>query len=578
MERWEKAGEVASGSSRYSLHDDTDLLDVKRSRSLPANSPFVGTFHRGHSVANSHTSRVVLLENGVEDMLCRCPYVDSPNSPLSRHSWKDALDVLEECHEEISQSDNVKGPAPIPQDSEMDCHDIEDKYLHDVSKDLSSAPTPELVPRSDRSLSLEANKFARPVNPFKAKEAGPSLRRSNRMKRQHSFTDIMDYARLPQSPELCGLQAILPKQSGVRVLDKLGEGTFAKVVLALNRTNKGDWKDSTIVRKIWKLPREGDQVVLKCVKKEEFADCQGVSIESEVDIHSRCRHPNIPMMYGYYQDGQNIIMILDYVPGKELKEIMQVKRTIAEKESCILILQVLRALAHMHSQGFVHRDVSPRNVLVTDSSRAWLIDLGLATDTKVKCSTMVASAAMGTIGYIAPECIRNSHEVSMGTDVWACGIILYEMIFGFSPFLPAELHNLDPVPFPDPSWGLECSQQVKDLIEKLLQKNPSHRITSKDAISHECFTQDIVEHVDEICGTQDMHFGMDEDVTADTAIIQEEIDPAIARKTCLAVDLLTPATLESTKGDHKNFMARVLVKSDSIEEMPELLLHEAGAE
>jgi len=496
------------------------------------------------------------LDNGVEEMLFRCPYVDSPNSPMSRHSWKDALEVLNEDQEESSHTDHVTGPAPIPHDSEIDCHDIEDKFLHDLSKDLSSAPTPELVPRSDRSLSLEANKFVRPVNPFKAKEAGPCRQRSNRMKRQHSFTDIMDYARLPQSPELCGLQAILPKQSGVRVLDKLGEGTFAKVVLALNRTNKGDWKGSTIFRKIWKLPREGDQVVLKCVKKEEFA-CHGISVESEVDIHSRCRHPNIPMMYGYYQDGQNIIMILDYVAGKELKELMQVKRTIAEKESCIVILQVLRALAHMHSQGFVHRDVSPRNVLVTDTSRAWLIDLGLATDTKGKSSAMAASSAMGTIGYIAPECIINSLEVSMGTDVWACGIILYEMIFGFSPFLPAELHNQDPVPFPDPSWGLECSHQVKDLIEKLLQKNPAHRISSRDAVCHECFTPDIVGYVDEICGTQEIHVGADEEVETDVRSREEEIDPAIARKTCLAVDLLTPATLESTKGDHRNFMARV---------------------
>jgi hypothetical protein len=155
------------------------------------------------------------------------------------------------------------------------------------------------------------------------------------------FMDKIDSAHLPKSPELCGLQAILPRQCGVRILDKLGEGSFGKVVLAVNKRNRACWTDPSFFRKLTAMPEEGDSVVLKCVRKEGCYGAKGLQcVAREVAIHSRCCHPNISRMYGYYENGQYVTMILDFIEGKELFEVLRVRRQLPEDEACLIILQV----------------------------------------------------------------------------------------------------------------------------------------------------------------------------------------------------------------------------------------------
>jgi len=90
------------------------------------------------------------------------------------------------------------------------------------------------------------------------------------------------------------------------------------------------------------------------------------------------------------------MMILEYIDGSELKGTLNTRRMLPEPEAKLIIVQVLRALAYMHDKEFVHRDVSPRNVLVNEESkRAWLIDLGLAIDLK----SSNKPPAVGTLGY-----------------------------------------------------------------------------------------------------------------------------------------------------------------------------------
>ncbi len=91
----------------------------------------------------------------------------------------------------------------------------------------------------------------------------------------------------------------------------------------------------------------------------------------------------------------------------------------------------------MHGKGFAHRDVSPRNILVTDSNKAFLIDLGLACHADSAPSPSSAGLA-GTLGYVSPEAMKGK-QACVASDVWALGCILYEMIYGFSPFLPHEV-------------------------------------------------------------------------------------------------------------------------------------------
>ena len=159
-----------------------------------------------------------------------------------------------------------------------------------------------------------------------------------------TFLEKIDSSHLPKSPELCGLQAILPRQCGVRIVDKLGEGSFGKVVLAVNKRNRACWTDPSFFRKLTAMPDEGDSVVLKCVRKEGCYGARGLQcVAREVAIHSRCYHPNISRMYGYYENGQYVTMILDFIDGKELFEILKIRRQLPEDEACLITLQVARS-------------------------------------------------------------------------------------------------------------------------------------------------------------------------------------------------------------------------------------------
>jgi len=207
--------------------------------------------------------------------------------------------------------------------------------------------------------------------------------RAGNTKRTRSFEDILDHrlSGCPETATLCGIQALLPRQAGLRVVKQVAEGSFAKVVLAINKRNQLKWTDRRVKRKLFHGAwlREGQRIVMKCIQKgisveEDFA------IEREVAVHGRLTHPNIASCYGYYEDTRHLVMLLDFVDGQELKDILRIRRSLAESEASRVLLQAMRALAYLHAQQVVHRDISPRNCLVTASGRLYLIDFGLAVD------------------------------------------------------------------------------------------------------------------------------------------------------------------------------------------------------
>jgi serine/threonine protein kinase len=354
--------------------------------------------------------------------------------------------------------------------------------------------------------------FSSPISP-KRVPMSPDLvsrrRKGWTQKRSTSFSNVCDHlkqpaAGLPASPELCGLQAILPRRCGLSVQKKIGEGSFGKVVLAINNSNHSGagagllGKSSRIIHK---LPKTGVQVVLKCIKKPNDQDNmpmpggESECLAREVLIHGRVDHINMPRMYGYYEDQQNLTMILDLIPGQELRQVLAIRRTMPEHEAKLVCLQVARGLEYLHCMNVVHRDVSPRNILLGDGNKAWLIDLGLAVDLEAQDVGSIQTA--GTMGYMPPESRDGSHTLSTAWDMWALGTILYETLFGFSPFLPHELHMPTAmVQFPDPDWGLDASDQVKEVLNALLSKDRRLRMPSAALLTHKWASAEVLETLD----------------------------------------------------------------------------------
>ena len=318
------------------------------------------------------------------------------------------------------------------------------------------------------------------------------------VKRLRSFEDILDQrlSSCPETPELCGIQGILPRQAGVRVVKEVGAGSFAKVVLAVNKRNHvGAWTDRRVKRKLFHgaMLREGQRIVMKCIQKGLSAE-EDQAIQRELSIHGRLVHPNIAACHGCYEDARHMVMLLDFIEGRELKDVLRMRRSLGEEEACPLMLQAMRAVAYMHAMEVVHRDISPRNFLVTDTGRLYVIDFGLAVDLNAGMAHVAPGA--GTMGYQAPEILQAQGVgasveaiVRPSNDVWAVGTILYESVFGFAPFLPRDLYTPGGVEvmFPDENYGPLPSPEIQDLLSSLLKFDASCRLDAASALLHPWF-------------------------------------------------------------------------------------------
>ena len=157
---------------------------------------------------------------------------------------------------------------------------------------------------------------------------------------------------------------------------------------------------------------------------------QKENFRKEIDIHERLIHPNIIRLYGSIEDESNIYLVLEFAENGTLFEYSRNKGKLSEKESIFFFIQAVRAIDFLHKNNFIHRDLKPENLLLTHGYRqVKLADFGWASEASDTRKTFC-----GTMEYIAPE-ILNSSEYSKEVDVWALGILLYELLHGQSPFI-----------------------------------------------------------------------------------------------------------------------------------------------
>jgi serine/threonine-protein kinase len=228
-----------------------------------------------------------------------------------------------------------------------------------------------------------------------------------------------------------------------------------------------------------------------CVKvlREEFANDASLAerFQDEGIALATLRHPNIVSVLdvGRSDDGQ-LYMVMEYVEGGDLRGLLGRVERVTVKESVELTLQLLSGLAEAHGHGIIHRDLKPSNVLLASlkdgSKLVKLVDFGIAklreglrrSPTQTRTGTVV-----GTPGYMAPEQLLGM-EVSFATDLYAVGVILYEMVTGRRPFVArdefelAQLTMMTPVPHPR-DFGAELPDELAKLLNGLLAKNPKDR-------------------------------------------------------------------------------------------------------
>ncbi|KAK8404718.1 hypothetical protein O3P69_007759 [Scylla paramamosain] len=250
--------------------------------------------------------------------------------------------------------------------------------------------------------------------------------------------------------------------------DLLGTGAFSQVRLAEVKDDP-----STVV-------------AIKIIDKKALKGKED-SLENEIKVLRRLRHPNIVQLMDTYEDPEHVYLVIELVTGGELFDRIVEKGSYTEKDAADLIRQVLEAVDYMHEQGVVHRDLKPENLLYfsqDEDSKIMISDFGLS---KMEDSGIMATAC-GTPGYVAPEVLAQK-PYGKAVDVWSIGVIAYILLCGYPPFYDENDANLfaqilkGEFEFDSPYWD-EISDSAKDFIRQLMCVDVERRFTCKQSLNH----------------------------------------------------------------------------------------------
>ena len=205
----------------------------------------------------------------------------------------------------------------------------------------------------------------------------------------------------------------------------------------------------------------------------------------EARAMARLSHPNIVTVHDAGEEDGRLFIIMEYVNGGTLRQHME--SAMATREIARVVREVANALTYAAAMGIIHRDVKPVNVLMDQSGRAVLSDFGIAKVLQTSAALTHAGAGVGTPEYMSPEQCQGG-SVDARADIYALGVMLYEMLTGHTPFEAdnytalAHSHIYEPVP-PPSKYNPRISPAVQSVVLKALEKTPSDRFQKATEMS-----------------------------------------------------------------------------------------------
>eukprot|EP00243_Klebsormidium_subtile_P013813 TRINITY_DN9388_c0_g1_i1.p1 TRINITY_DN9388_c0_g1~~TRINITY_DN9388_c0_g1_i1.p1 ORF type:complete len:347 (+),score=92.39 TRINITY_DN9388_c0_g1_i1:560-1600(+) len=244
----------------------------------------------------------------------------------------------------------------------------------------------------------------------------------------------------------------------------LGRGKFGNVYLAREKASKYI-------------------VALKVLFKNQLQQSQVEhQLRREIEIQSHLRHPNILRLYGYFYDTNRVYLILEYAAKGELYKELQRCKYFSERRSATYIASLARALLYCHSKHVIHRDIKPENLLMGIKGELKIADFGWS----VHAPNSRRQTLCGTLDYLPPEMVEGREHDAM-VDVWSLGVLLFEFLFGVPPFEAAghseTYKRILRVDLQYPAHP-QVSLGAKDLITKLLIKDPKQRMPLQQVLQH----------------------------------------------------------------------------------------------
>lgn len=247
-----------------------------------------------------------------------------------------------------------------------------------------------------------------------------------------------------------------------KVIKSLSFGSFSEVVL---------------------VAQKGEFFACKIISRKSIIGYEE-SFKNEILIHKMMHHPNIVELIDLLMDDENFYLIIEYCSHGDLCEFLARHGCIPEKTVKMIAKQLIMATDYIHSKNVTHRDIKPENLMIDSLSHVKLTDFGLS-DFFDKDNNDMVTNSCGSIIYASPECLSGQFYNGRSTDAWSCGITLYTLITGRSPWkgqdeeaITEEIFTTD-IRLPRFLSPLCC-----DFLTRLLERDWRKRMTIEEALKH----------------------------------------------------------------------------------------------
>ncbi len=250
----------------------------------------------------------------------------------------------------------------------------------------------------------------------------------------------------------------------------LGKGGFAKCYEFINQETEHSSAAKVIPKKSLVKSRAKQKLI------------------SEIKIHKSLHHVNIVEFEHYFEDSENVYLLIEICHNQTLNELLKRRKKLTELEVQCYALQIIKALKYLHSHRVIHRDLKLGNLFISEKMEIKVGDFGLAT--KLEFDGERKRTVCGTPNYIAPEILEGKTGHSFEVDIWSLGVIMYTLIIGKPPF---ETNNVKETykrikmgnySFPE---NAVISEPAKDLIQSILVLDPHKRPKLDDILNHDFF-------------------------------------------------------------------------------------------
>lgn len=273
-----------------------------------------------------------------------------------------------------------------------------------------------------------------------------------------------------KSPEDLAVTAARAPDPMLRIFDetkidigrKLGSGKFGCVYLARDRTS-------------------GYLFALKVLHKQQLVRHRVEhQLRREVEIQAHLRHVNILRLFNTFYDETRIFLMLELAPGGELYDLLNERGRFSETRAAWYFRQMVDALRYCHSKHIIHRDIKPENILIGINDTLKISDFGWS----VHAPSSRRETFCGTLDYIPPEMAQRK-RYNTHVDIWGLGILLYEFLCGKPPFEDRDAdETYRKIRKEKPSFPSHVSKEAKDLLQRMLTKDPQARISLDDVLRH----------------------------------------------------------------------------------------------